>query len=293
MKLIVLMILLSSVLMSAQSVLVVNSNPKTKKYADAVEEFSHNFHGEFSVLDISEKSGIQIREALYDLYPDIVYAVGANAYRYANEYLPEKPIYFSSIADWNTLPAATNRFGVSDELLPAVQMTLLKSIFPDLKTIGVVHSRFTRQTLNTLARESSALGIDIQRAELDGSDQMKSDIDDMIQKSDIILLIPDPLFLSDEGNVKELFRTADRHKKPVVAYHELFIPYGAALMISSDSPTIGRQIASMIENPQTDETASMVQHPAGTRIILNKPQAVSIDMRFDPILWSFLDETVE
>ena len=86
--------------LNAETVLVVNSNSDVKKYTETVEEFSKTFNKPFKTLDISHKNSKEIKKHLYDEYPDIVYAVGAKAYHYTNEYIPEKEIYFSSIVDW-------------------------------------------------------------------------------------------------------------------------------------------------------------------------------------------------
>lgn len=289
----ILLILLSTLFLNAQSILVINSNPKTKKYAEAIEEFSQEFNAPFDILDISNKNDIQIREALYTIYPDIIYAVGSKAYSYASEYLPEKPIYYSSLAGWNTVHAKQNRFGIFDELPLSVQITLLKAIFTDLKSIGVVYSRYTEKVMNDLIDEGKIFNINIIPLPIDGASSDKINFEPLVSQSDILLVIPDPLFLEDEHVVKKFFETADHDHKPVIAYHELFIKYGAVLSISADNPTIGRQIASMIQNYDPHNPESSIQYPAGTRIILNKPQAVKIDMHFDPILWSFVSETVE
>lgn len=267
-----------SLFLHAQNILVINSNPDVKKYAEAVDEFSKNCKRPFKTLDISTMGSEDIKKSLYDEYPDIVYAVGAKAYQYANEYLSEKEIYFSSVVDWKRLALEGERYGVSNELHSGMQLTLIKYIFQNTKTIGVIHSKYTQNIINDLSQEGEKMGIKIIPLKIDEESVSSLHVDDLIKNSDAVMIISDPLFISDEKAVKNLFMASEKYKKPVIAYHELFIEYGATLVMSVDNPTIGRQIAAMIESNINKDAIEKIQYPAGTKVIINKKGAANIGL---------------
>jgi putative tryptophan/tyrosine transport system substrate-binding protein len=278
--------------LQAQTILVINSNSGVKKYTQAVDEFSKNFDRPYTVFDISNKSSKEIKEYLYDEYPDIVYTVGVKAYQYANEYIPEKDIYFSSIIDWKKLPFNGTRYGISNELHSGMQLTLIKTIFTNIKTIGVIHSKYTQNIINDLSEDAKKMGIEILPIKIN-EDFQSIQYDHNVEKSDAIMIIADPIFLNNEHAVENLFTLSQIHKKPIIAYHKLFIQYGATLVISVDNPTIGRQIAAMLENNLLEKSVENIHYPAGTNIIFNKKQAILLDVKFNPDISQIATEIIE
>ncbi|HEX5330197.1 ABC transporter substrate-binding protein [Sulfuricurvum sp.] len=288
-----LLISVLSLYLHAQTILVINSNSDVKKYNEAVEEFGKSVKYPFKTLDISNKTTPEIKKYLYDEYPDVVYTVGAKAYQYANEYIPEKEIYFSSIVDWKKLPLNANRYGVSNELHSGMQLILIKSIFNNIKSIGIIHSKYTQNIIDDLTREAGALGITIHSEKIGEESLKKGEFDPVIKSCDAMMVISDPLFLNNEKTVEEVFHKSELYKKPVIAYHELFVQYGATLILSVDNPTIGRQIASMMERHSSDDTIEKIQYPAGTKIIFNKNVANKIGVEFTPDIASTATDIVE
>ncbi|MCX6073831.1 MAG: ABC transporter substrate-binding protein [Campylobacterales bacterium] len=284
---------LFSLLLQGETILVMNSNSDVKKYTEAVDAFSKNFNRPFKTLDISAMSSSEIKQSLYDEYPDIVYAVGAKAYQYANEYIPEKKIYFSSIVDWKKFPLHGKRYGVSNELHSGMQLTLIKTVLSTIKTIGVIHSKYTQNIVDDFSHDAKQLGIKILPIKIEEESLKNKSFDDTVKESDAMMIIPDPLFVNNATAIKNLFIVSEKYKKPVIAYHELFIKYGATLVISMDNPTVGRQIAAMIESHINEEKIEKIQYPAGTNIIFNKKEAALIGVKFSPDISSIATEIVE
>lgn len=124
--------------------------------------------------------------------------------------------------------------------------------------------------VDDLSRDAGALGIKILPILIDEASVENMKFDTALNNSDAMMVISDPLFLNNENAVKNLFSSAKKEKKPIIAYHELFIQYGATLVISADNPTIGRQIATMIESNLNKGSIEKIQYPAGTNIVFNK-----------------------
>nr|MDA3908454.1 ABC transporter substrate binding protein [Sulfurimonas sp.] len=224
---------------------------------------------------------------------DTVYAIGAKAYQYANQYIPEKKIYFSSIMNWKRLDMSGERYGISHELNAEMHLTLIKSIFSNIKTIGIVYSNYTEDVANDFVIEAQSLGITISLHKFSKSSIIDEDFGNILSKTEAMIIMPDPILLSDDNIVKNLFKLSKKYKKPIFAYHELFIKYGAALITSVDNPTIGRQVATMINSATKTDANQQIFYPAGTKVIFNKKIVLNLEIGFNEQVTSVMAEVVE
>lgn len=278
---------------SAQNILLINSNTEIKKYQQAQTAFLQNFSHPVYHIDISGWSEKQVKEHLYDEYPDIVYAIGTKAYKYAYKYLPEKKIFFSSIANWQKLPTDGQRYGVSSELHSSMQLTLVKTVFPRIKKIAIIYSQYTQTLYDALRDSADEVGMEIIGKKINPEMIHDEDFGSLIHNSDALLIISDPILLGSEEAVARVFKQANEMKKPVFAYHELFIKFGAMLITSVDHPTIGRQIAKMVENAMAGTQILPIQYPAGTHLIFNKKQALEYKTDFNEDALFIINRIIE
>jgi putative tryptophan/tyrosine transport system substrate-binding protein len=274
-------------------ILIINSNGEVGKYKETVDAFKNSFTKPFKTIDVSKMDTNEIQEYLYDEYPDIVYTVGAKAYQYTNKFIPEKKIFFSSIVNWKRLAIDKKRFGVSNELHSGMQLTLIKSIFNDIKTIGVIYSKYTKDIVDDLRINGKKMGINIIAKKVTKNSIQNESFDNIIHQTEAMIIISDPLFLSDEKVVKNLFTLSKQNKKPIFAYHELFIKYGAVLITSLDNPTIGRQIATMIQSDINKDKIIKIQYPAGTKVIFNKKAVEQMEIKFSNNISFIANKVIE
>jgi len=277
--------------LQAEKILLINSNSNVEKYREVVKSFGEDFKQEFKTIDISNMRQDEIKEYLYDEYPDIVYAVGNKAYQYAHKYLPEKKIFFSSIVNWERLPLQGERFGISNELHTGIQLTLITSYFKEIKTISVIYSTYTADLAQGFKENSEQMGINIVAHKIE--DTESTDFDSLIKSSDAHIIIPDPVLLSNEEAIQQLFSASRKYKKPIFAYDDLFIPYGAVLISAVDNPTIGRQMALILKEHLSNKVTAKIHSPIGTHIIFNKKEAAHLGVDFDKHILSITTKTIE
>ena len=247
--------------------LVLNSNGKIEKYKSVQKAFMDNYKGDFEVLDLSKISKKQIKEYLHDEYPDTVYTIGTKAYSYANMFIPEKTIFFSSIVNYKRLNIKDNRYGVSNELHSGMNLTIIKSLFTDISSLGIIYSEYTKDLFESFRKNAESMGIIIKGEKI----SKNGDIDrTLLKETDALVMIADPMLLKNEADVLEIFKEMNSLKKPVFAYHELFIRFGASVVISAHNPTIGAQVASMVKDYQDKKDFPKIQIPMGTNVIFNK-----------------------
>jgi putative ABC transport system substrate-binding protein len=277
-------------------VLVINSNDKIEKYNESYLAFKEDYEGVFNTIVVSNMKSRDIKEFLYDEYPDVIYTIGSKAYQYANFYIPEKIIFFSSIVNWKRLPSSTNenRFGVSHELHSEMQLTLIKTAFPTIEKIGIVYSKYTEELVKEVEKSGKSLDIKVEKHRIFEGTSNIEEFKSFINKTDAVMIIPEPTLLRKENLLKEILTFLQENKKPILAYHQLFLDYGAVLIVSADNPTTGRQISTMINGFSDEfEDVDKVQYPAGTKIIFNKKEADRIGLDYSQSVLYISNEVVE
>jgi putative ABC transport system substrate-binding protein len=114
-----------------------------------------------------------------------------------------------------------------------------------------------------------------------------------IGQSDGLILVADPFLLKDEQKVIKLFEDMHKIKKPIFAYHDLYIILGASLVVSADNPTIGRQIAHMMQLFNDKKEFIKIQIPMGTNVVFNKKIVESLGINYNENALSVVSKVIE
>jgi putative ABC transport system substrate-binding protein len=272
-------------------ILVINSDMGLEKYRTHQEAFKEAIARPVLEINLGDKKWENIsnvEEMLYDEDPDIIYCVGTKAYMIANKYAFKKSIVFSSTINWLRLPTTERTYGVSNELYAGMEITLFRSIFPKVQKIGVLYSKkYTEEWFKNTVSEAKEMGV-----ELIGQATQKKQavlaLKNLLSKVDAFWLIPDPEIMSDKDDLLNLLKECDTQKKLVFSYHEAFVEFGAALIVSADDPTIGRQVASIVKDILSgNKPDEKVQFPAGTYTILDMKKVYEYGVEYseDAISW--------
>jgi len=277
--------------LNAQTILIMNSNTSIKKYSQTQKAFMDTIKCNVKSIDVSKMTQSEIKNYLYDEYPDIVYTIGSRAYQYAYKYIPEKKIFFSNIVNWNRLPKKKHFAGVLVELHSGTKLTLMNSLGIRPKKIAVFYSKYTKSIISSLKENAKLMGIEIIGKKVDSINEL--DIESVLQISNAVLIIPDPVVLKDKDEVEDIFELAKKYKIPVVAYDKLFVDYGAVLSISVDNPTIGRQVAVMIEKHLNKQDMQNIQYPAGTHVVFSKRISNELGIEVNESKLKILDELIK
>ena len=278
-------------------VLLINSDARVEKYKLAQEEFTRALSRSVRTINLEDTQwkAAELENVLYDEYPDLVYCIGSKAYLTAHRYISEKDIVFSSIVNWQRLPVTKKTYGVSAELHSGMYMTLYRYIFPGVKKIGVLYSeQYNSQWFNKTRAEAQEMGIDIIGRPIAESKHTLDALKELMPRIDALWLISDPLIMGDKENLMELFKACDAKKLPVFSYQDIFIDYGALLVVSVDEPTIGRQAAGIAsEILSLGKSDEKVQYPAGSHIILNLKKVKEYGLQYNEAALSAVNQIVE
>lgn len=258
---------------TAKKILILNSDMSVSNYSLAHTGFESKVTIPSDEIDLGNKSmdETKIKNTIHKMNPDIIYCVGSKAYLMAYELAENKNIVFTSIINWRRLPLGKKTYGVSAELLPSMQLTLYRYLFPNISKIGILYSKdYNKEWLEIAVKSAKEVGIDIIKKSINKEGDIESALGNILPKVDAIWLTPDPVVLSNTESTKQLFKQIDKAGKPVFAYSEAFADLGATLIISADIPTAGIQAAGIaLDLLSNQKVSERVQTPAGSHITLN------------------------
>ena len=255
------------------NILILNSDMAVEKYLIVQTEFKAQLKQVQAEIDLGKKWGDEskIEDVILDADPDVIYCIGSKAYLLAYKLAKNKTLVFSSIINWQRLPLTKNTYGISNELPPGMQLMMSRYFFPNVSKIGLLYSeQYNKEWLKFATDDAKEIGIEIVGKAISKPGKIESVLKTLLPQVDALWLISDPIVISDEKSVQQIFNTTAAMKKPVFAYSDAFASYGAVLMISVDVPTIGRQAEGLVNEILTEkEIPERVRHPAGSRITIN------------------------
>ena len=258
---------------TTENVLIINSDISIKNYSLAHTGFKSvipNPKGEIN-LGNKWKEKSETEKIIREASPAIIYCIGIKAYLFAQEVTNDATVIFSSIINWRRLTIKENTYGISSELLPSMQLTMYRYLFPKTNKIGVLYSKEYNEEWMQQAREDAKdIGISLVGIPINKKTNIASALKKLLKNVDAIWLTSDPVVLSKTDAVTNIFQQCNAANIPVFTYSEAFIDAGATLVISADIPTTGKQAARLtLDLLSRQEKIEKVNTPAGSHISIN------------------------
>lgn len=282
---------------SKEKILVLVSNVDIKKYERVRKGFmeSYDIYKTINLANQWYDSG-RIENLILDESPDLVFAIGSRALKMAVPVIPEKTnLIFSSVVNWRRFSVTDRIYGISNELTPLMELTLFRYFFPNLKRIGVVYGkRFNQEWFKKAHQHGLEMGFQIMGESVKKPHEVLSAVEEILPRVEALWIIPDPVVLATKKIVTHIFEKITQKNKPIFAYSAGFNQLGAALTLSVDETTIGRQ-ASMLASIalEGEELSERVQPPAGTYITINLNKFKKSGFDPDMQALQFADKIIE
>ncbi len=262
-------------------ILLLSTDGSLQRYRQMATEFK-------SVL---EKDNYQITELNIKMYtdaeaesqlaqfietqkPSFIYCIGAKAYLLAKDHTKDIPLLFSAAINWHRLAINDKSYGVANELSPEQELMILRDTFPSVKKIGLLfNNEMNHEYVQIIKQNAATLNIQIIEQNIDravSKDEINAVLGDLLPNIDLFWIISDPVVLDNKEFISQIFLSSKKYKKPVYAYSDVYIKYGAILAATADGATIGRQSANLVTLLKNKRIPSeRVQNPLGSEITLN------------------------
>ncbi|MFI5294294.1 MAG: ABC transporter substrate-binding protein [Thermodesulfovibrionales bacterium] len=228
-----------------KSVLIVQSS-KIGPYNEAVEGFKSRCQCTAKELVLSDAEGLNIFREIRSFQPDVILAVGINALLRLKA-IKDVPIVYAMVSNPESIHlAGANITGVSMNIAPEKQLSLLQLAFPGLKKIGLLYNPLKSGGFVEKALASSRdMSIKIIVKEIHHPMDVPLTINSLKDKIDAFWMIPDSTVFSPE-TVEYLFLFSFENKIPVLTFSENYLSMGAVMSANIDARDIGKQAGEMV-----------------------------------------------
>jgi putative tryptophan/tyrosine transport system substrate-binding protein len=281
-------------------VLIVNTNTAVPRYEKNASAFKNKLQeNNYALLEFNLEGRADpetdLQQMLQQENPDIIYCIGTKAYSLSQKQVKNEILLFSAAINWRRLSLSDSAYGISNELSPEQEMTFVRFFFPGIKKIGVLYSQeFNQEYLETVKNEAASLNMEIVAQQISNTSELDDALTELLPKIDLFWLISDPVVLENKEASLHLLQIAKQQHKPVYAYSDTYIKYGAVLSVSADGATFGKQAANLVMSLQHSKlTGSHVQPPAGTNISLNMCVVDELKMNLNKEALSSVDQLVK
>ncbi len=268
-------------------ILLVNSDAGVEKYRRVETAFRTQIGpaiGRITGITLQQSQPPEIVKKLFrDTKPALVFCIGSKAYQIAQQFGGDTPVLFSSVINWQRFGHQSNHFGVAYELSLAQELSLLHYIFPKLSRIGVLYNpNFNRERVVEAQAYAADIGLTVIDKSVGDSKDLADALETLLPQIDVLWLIADPVVLADRTAVEDIFAAGEKQHKPIYAYSDAYLRFGASLVIAADTPTIGRQAANLAQDLlQHVPPANTVQTPVGSHITLNLCQLGKLQVDYN------------
>lgn len=264
--------------------LVLKSN-ETKPYEIAIKGFKTVSNGKIYELDLSQTSDNQeiLKDKIEKLSPNIVITIGAKALSFANNNINNIPIlYCMVLTPEKVITNNKNIIGI-DLMTPfKAQAKKLKSLFPNIKNVGVMYNpNNTGTTIKEAKKIFKDYGIDLVTKKIYTEKAVPKTLRSFKNNIDLLWLFPDVKVISKKS-FQHIILYNLRNNIPIFSYAETLVRSGCLLSFSSNYFNIGQQAGTMANNIiEQNMVYPKTSQPDHMDLVLNKILAQKFNVKLD------------
>lgn len=203
-----------------------------------ISGFSSRSNEKISVLKYTEKQGKNLSKEIKKRTPDLVLTIGDIPIYTAIADLPAVPFIVANQYSLD-LENRSNVILVEDRLPIYEEVSMLKLLFPTIKTIGTMYNPdYTEKTYQELEQSAKRLDIKVAPLKVSSENDVGAYISAFKGKIDAFYLISDNT-TTNQKSVDALFSFMKENHIPVLSTQYNHISQGAVLSISSDPIILG------------------------------------------------------
>lgn len=161
------------------------------------------------------------------------------------------------------------------------QLDLVRRALPGRQRIGVVLGPDSEQQGPMLADLAADYGFRLALERIRSGPELMPALQRVLQESDVLLAVPDPLVFSSE-TVQSVLLTSYRHRTPMVGFSPSYVKAGALLAVSSSPGQLASQVTEILLRMEKGEALPPPQYPRYFSVHANGHVARSLGLRLEP-----------
>ncbi|MDZ4212008.1 MAG: ABC transporter substrate binding protein [Methylotenera sp.] len=261
-------------------------NAPTQANIEFVEQFKaelaerKHIHLRVNVITLPVAGNLAVAEN-----SELVIALGVKALEASSKLQHTTPILgvFTPLPVFNSLMQKSRRdlgnfSAIVLDQSYARQMSLIKKILPEAKTLGILLGATSSPYGKLLKEEAEKSGFVILEEIVDQEADLIPKLKKLLESTDALMAIPDPLIYSRE-TAQPILLTSYRYKKPIFGYSQSYVRAGGLAAVYSNSKQLARQAAEIaIKSQQAPSELPPPQAPKYFSIMLNYQVARSLNI---------------
>ena len=243
-----LLLLVVAPLLSSEVVIVISAD--LPPYRQAQEALTTSLASEHCSMVTLEQITADITKLPANA--DCVVAIGSAAAIWLHQRkVPIPPLVYCMVSDPQTagLQKPPNAMGVSTDVPPDQQITLIAETLPHARTIGLLYRLGDEQSRQAMEKARTLLPqgweLEIVAIDLQGSPAIAIEL--LLSRNiDVVWTTPDTA-IWNEATVRSLLLTSLRRRVPVFGFSTSFVRAGALFGVGLEPATQGRQAATLAD----------------------------------------------
>ncbi len=223
-------------------------SPDNTLHANIIQKLSENLKINRPDIIISAVAPEEIIKTI-NSNTDLIIGIGHAGMNSADKHYPKtKKLFISTDPNKYKLDKNKNK---NDAILYMAQsycrqIQFIKTLNSQWKTIGFLNSQEKPIDTKTIQECAKTHGIDTYIVNTKSNEDLKDNIKDVLNHSDILLALPDKNIYNSKS-IKNILLTSYRHRKPVIAFSKNFVNAGALAAIYSSTDQIAQCASNLVE----------------------------------------------
>jgi putative tryptophan/tyrosine transport system substrate-binding protein len=224
--------------------LVVQSLP-IKPYNDALQGFKAVCKSRPTRIVGPDLNEAEIRGKVRRNKPDLILAIGMDALEKVKTVNDVPIVYLMVLNPQDMLRDDGNITGVSMNLAPERQFSILREVLPNVKKIGIFFDPGKNGYYISRVHNAAALmGVELLTKKVYSSREAVASVEGLKGKVDALWLLPDTTVVNP-ATIDLLLLSSIENKIPVLTFSDKYVEKGALLSLEVDAAESGKQAGEM------------------------------------------------
>ena len=250
--------------------IVILTSRSAAPYDSFINEFKKALPGSsIQILDMggNVKMGSVLMEKAAANKADLVVALGPRA-AWAAKKRQGIPVIFSMLSDHEKLNLSS-RTGIRSQFSLRQQLQTFKEIMPNVKKIGFLYSKSSKNRLNGIEEIAQDLDLTITKKEIVDIRNVAAAIDDLLSDVEVLWLRKDKLITGNARLLKQVvLLRALRKRIPIIGDNKWAVQNGALFCLFTSYQSIGAQAGEMVERVISGRELGF-QYPLSVNVFFN------------------------
>ena len=233
--------------MASAAEIVVVQSLDIKPYNDALRGFQTACNCDVKRFVVSEMEEIDTIKKINEVNPDIIIAIGVDALKRVKRIKNIPVVYLMILNPQTVISSEDNIAGISMNIAPEKQMSVLQQALPGVKRIGLLYNPGKTGYFVKRAQVAAIkLGIELVAMETHSSKDVPALLKNMKGKIENFWMLPDVTVVTPE-TVEFLLLFSFENNIPVITFSDKYVEMGALMSLSIDADDIGKQAWEIVE----------------------------------------------